>query len=158
MAAKSDLHKVCLVAGRQVYLLSRLYNEVGSGNGKETWYSEETKAIGCVAAKGVDFLDRARDPETGHLFFSTTRDGSARLHLQRKPYSAVFYVQGMLEFWRALQTHKREAVLFPMLCLWRPEQTNISEGSQDFQGPRLLDSGSLTVRSSRYSHVCQRQR
>lgn len=42
-------------------------------------------------------LNRAIDPKTGLLFFSTTRDFSQRLHL----YSAVFYVQGCLEYGRA---------------------------------------------------------
>ena len=103
-----DETKYAWLQGRQVYLLSRLYNEASCGDGDQDWCSEEVRADWLrAAANGVDFLDRARDPETGHLFFSTTRDGSARLHLQRKPYSGVFYVQGMLEFWRALQVHKR---------------------------------------------------
>ena len=96
-----DETKYAWLQGRQVYMLSRLYNEArASAEARASWLR--------AAANGVKFLDHARDPETGLLFFSTTRDGSARLHLQRKPYAGVFYVQGMLEFWRALQTHKRE--------------------------------------------------
>ena len=107
-----DQTKYAWLQGRQVYMLARLYNEAvprgaagAVADTRATWLR--------AAAAGVAFLDHARDPETGLLFFSTTRDGSARLHLQRKPYAGVFYVQGMLEFWRALQTHKKEGSPYP---------------------------------------------
>jgi hypothetical protein len=37
----------------------------------------------------------------GTLFFSTTESGE-HLHLQRKPYAAVFYSMGLLEFSKAV--------------------------------------------------------
>ena len=105
-----DETKYAWLQGRQVYMLARLYNEASTDNvadpaARAAWLR--------AAANGVKFLDHARDADTGLLFFSTSRDGSARLHLQRKPYAGVFYVQGMLEFWRALQTHKREGSQYP---------------------------------------------
>ena len=38
----------------------------------------------------------------GTLYFSTTQDGT-HLHFQRKPYAAVFYAMGLLEFSRTIQ-------------------------------------------------------
>ena len=96
-----DETKYAWLQGRQVYMLSRLYVEAPAGTVEDAQRHAWLRA----AALGVTFLDRAREPDTSRLFFSTTRDGSARLHLQRKPYAAVFYVQGLLEFWRALQTY-----------------------------------------------------
>ncbi|KAH8064492.1 RNA lariat debranching enzyme [Aureococcus anophagefferens] len=49
----------------------------------------------------------AKDDQ-GLLFFSLSRDGSERLHLQRKPYAAVFYVQGKLSYWRMLKVIEDE--------------------------------------------------
>ena len=46
-------------------------------------------------AKGAD----------GKLFFSTSREGEP-LHFQRKPYAAVFYSMGLLEFSKAVKTYR----------------------------------------------------
>ena len=43
----------------------------------------------------------AKTPD-GKLYFSTTREGEP-LHFQRKPYAAVFYSMGLLEFAKALE-------------------------------------------------------
>ena len=110
-----DETKYAWLQGRQVYTLSRLYNEVrpssedgGGGVGAAHGVTAETRAAWLRgAAAGARFLDCAKD-EAGLLFFSTSRDGRSRLHLQRKPYSAVFYVLGLLEFWKALRTHAAE--------------------------------------------------
>ena len=37
--------------------------------------------------------------------------GEYKLHLQRKPYAAVFFVQGCLEYYRALRTLEDELKL-----------------------------------------------
>jgi N-acylglucosamine 2-epimerase len=110
-----DETKYAWLQGRQVYTLSRLYNEVrpsseggGGAVGATHGVTAETRAAWLRgAAAGARFLDCAKD-EAGLLFFSTSRDGRSRLHLQRKPYSAVFYVLGLLEFWKALRTHAAE--------------------------------------------------
>ena len=60
-----------------------------------------------AAELGAAFLDKAKDDQ-GLLFFSLSRDGSERLHLQRKPYAAVFYVQGKLSYWRMLKVIEDE--------------------------------------------------
>ncbi len=114
-----DETKYAWLQGRQVYTLSRLYVEAPP----DAVESARRHAWLQAAALGVTFLDRAREPESGRLFFSTTRDGSARLHLQRKPYAAVFYVQGMLEFWRALQKYSAggDGFLDPALVARAPE-------------------------------------
>lgn len=101
-----DDTKYSWLQGRQVYMFARLYNETNDVFG----VTDEVRATYLQAASlGVDFLNTAKD-ENNILYFSTTRDGSHKLHLQRKPYSAVFYVQGMLEYYRALIKYRREIV------------------------------------------------
>ena len=111
-----DETKFAWLQGRQVYTLARMYNEVRPGGDAAALcagavagaVTAETRAGWLrAAATGARFLDCAKDDD-GLLFFSTSRDGAARLHLQRKPYAAVFYVLGLLEFWKALRTHAAE--------------------------------------------------
>ena len=45
--------------------------------------------------------------EDNKLYFSTTRSGEP-LHFQRKPYAAVFYSMGLLEFSKALKTYNKK--------------------------------------------------
>ena len=90
-----DDTKYSWLQGRQVYMFSHVYNE--------SFENEEIRMKCLIGAScGIDFLNKALDTTTGYLFFSTSKDGKSLLHLQRKPYSAVFYVQGMLEYYRAL--------------------------------------------------------
>jgi N-acylglucosamine 2-epimerase len=44
------------------------------------------------------------------LHFALNRDGSCALHFQRKPYSAVFYVLGCVEYARALEVRRAAGV------------------------------------------------
>ena len=89
-----DDTKYSWLQGRAVYMWSRMYLE--GLDDDPTMREAALKA----AESGAQRLDNSIDPVTGLLFFSTTRDFFNRLHLQRKPYAAVFYVQGCLEFWR----------------------------------------------------------
>ena len=93
-----DDTKYMWLNGRALYTFSRLYCEFPDRKERSEWRS--------AADAGAGFLDKAKD-EAGLLFFSTTRAG-ARLHLQRKPYAAVFYAQGMLQYWRMLRTIEDE--------------------------------------------------
>lgn len=61
-----------------------------------------------AAACGARFLDNARRDSDGLFNFSSTRDGSAGLHFQRRPYTAVFYILGNLEFAEAIKTRQKE--------------------------------------------------
>eukprot|EP00038_Savillea_parva_P014568 m.11355 g.11355 ORF g.11355 m.11355 type:complete len:427 (-) comp2838_c0_seq2:1150-2430(-) len=86
--------------GRELWTWSRMHNAatlLGVDDAqKEAWWS-----AACV---GAPFLDKAIIPgsDGSLLYFSTTRDGHG-LHFQRKPFTAVFYIMGYLEFAAAIK-------------------------------------------------------
>lgn len=83
-----DPRKYVWLQGRQIWLFSRLYNEVEA---RPEWLE--------IAAHGMDFLTRfAKDPE-GRYYFRLERDGAPSFY-QRKPYAAVFAMLAMLEYAR----------------------------------------------------------
>ena len=57
------------------------------------------------AAIGASFLVRCVRPKDGNYYFSVSRDGKKGLHIQRKPYTAVFHCLACLEFHRVLVKH-----------------------------------------------------
>ena len=104
--------------GRMVWTLSQLYLEVprsasGAPPGarepfaaaqrtRDAWYDE--------AMRGCGFLPNAELGDgTGRLWFSTSRDGSCPVHMQRKPYAAVFYAMGFLNCAKMMKRRRREA-------------------------------------------------
>lgn len=93
-----DDTKFMWLNGRALYTFSRLYCEFPGAADRNKWRR--------AAEIGAPFLDRALD-EHGALFFSTTRAGE-RLHFQRKPYAAVFYAQGCLQYYRMLKVIEDE--------------------------------------------------
>lgn len=66
---------------------------------RESWY--------VAAAAGARFLNKAMR-EDGTLWFSTSESGGEGLHFQRRPFTAVFYILGSLEFYQILRTRKAE--------------------------------------------------
>ncbi len=84
-----DTRKYVWLQGRAVWMFARLYNEL-----------ERRQEYLDAAALGVDFLRRHARDEQGRLFFSLTREGTPHF-FQRKPYAAVFYQLGLLEYARA---------------------------------------------------------
>ncbi len=87
----------------QVWTLSRMYNSfappVVPDETRESWY--------VAAAAGARFLNKAMR-EDGTLWFSTSESGDEGLHFQRRPFTAVFYILGSLEFYQILRTRKAE--------------------------------------------------
>mmetsp|Transcript_3651 Transcript_3651/g.9111 ORF Transcript_3651/g.9111 Transcript_3651/m.9111 type:complete len:428 (+) Transcript_3651:66-1349(+) len=89
--------------GRELWTFARVYNWAGmlkaSEEQREEWWQ--------AACTGARFLDKALVPDSdeGLLYFSTTRDGHG-LHFQRKPFTAVFYILGCLEFAAAVRGRK----------------------------------------------------
>lgn len=78
--------KYLWMQGRAVWMYARLHSELDASQG---WLR--------LAEQGARFLRQyARDPATGRVYFSVTRDGRP-VHLQRKIYSEVFYVMAMSE-------------------------------------------------------------
>jgi N-acylglucosamine 2-epimerase len=84
-----DTKKYVWLQGRAVWMFSRLYNEL-----------ERRQEYLDAATLGLEFMRRhARDPQ-GRVYFSLTREGEPYFY-QRKPYAAVFYQMGLLEYARA---------------------------------------------------------
>ena len=84
-----DDRKYVWMIGRQVWMLSKLYNEVER---RQEWLD--------AAALGMRFLDEHATQADGQVLFSLTRDGHPSF-FQRKPYSAVFLALAMNEYGRA---------------------------------------------------------
>ncbi|MFA6109281.1 MAG: AGE family epimerase/isomerase [Candidatus Latescibacterota bacterium] len=100
-----DTKKYIWLQGRQVWTFSRLYNEFEARE-------EYLEAAGL----GLRFIrTHARDPQ-GRLYFSLTRDGRPYFY-QRKPYAAVFYMLGLLEYGRA--TNDRGCLAEAEEVFWR---------------------------------------
>eukprot|EP00041_Stephanoeca_diplocostata_P024863 m.639955 g.639955 ORF g.639955 m.639955 type:complete len:209 (+) comp22619_c0_seq6:101-727(+) len=107
-----DDSKYHWLQGREVWTWSRMYNNlVGTVDSAapdvsatETVREEWWHAAVC----GARFLDNSRRESDGLFNFSSTRDGSAGLHFQRRPYTAVFYILGNLEFAEAIKTRLKE--------------------------------------------------
>ena len=84
-----DTKKYIWLQGREIWMFSRLYNEF-----------ERKQEYLDAATLGVGFMRKyARDPQ-GRVYFSLTRDGRPFFY-QRKPYAAVFYMLGLLEYSKA---------------------------------------------------------
>ena len=84
-----DTRKYVWLNGRQVWTLSKLYNEAG---GNPEWLD--------AARLGAEFLRKHVFDERGRCWFSLTRDGKPAF-FQRKPYGAAFVMLGFNEFARA---------------------------------------------------------
>lgn len=83
-----DQRKYVWMMGRQVWMLSKLYNEVEQ---QENWRD--------AAREGMSFLEIHAATRDGRVYHALTRDGQPAF-LQRKPYSAVFYALALAEFAR----------------------------------------------------------
>ena len=122
-----DSRKYVWLQGRAVWMFSKLYNEL------------EARPEWLDAARLIfDFLRRhGRDPE-GRYYFSLTREGRPSFY-QRKPYSAVFAMLGMLEFSKATgdAALRAEAItLFWQIRAWIADPTLLGRASAQ---PSLAD-------------------
>ena len=117
-----DDRKYMWLNGRQVWTMSRLYNQVEK---RPEWLE--------AARLGAEFLRRhARDAQ-GRCYFSLTRDGRPAAY-QRKPYAAVFIMLGWLEYAKASgeEWARRDAMeLFTSVRRW-------------IANPALMDRPSLS--------------
>lgn len=107
-----DDRKYMWLNGRQVWTMSRLYNEVEK---RPEWLE--------AARLGADFLRRHARDERGRCYFSLTRDGQPAAY-QRKPYAAVFIMLGWFEYAKASgeEWARREAMdLFWQVRRWIAE-------------------------------------
>jgi N-acylglucosamine 2-epimerase len=92
-----DESKYMWLQGRAVYMWSRLHNELRADVG-----DVKAERFFANAKTGAVFLEKGKRAD-GTLLFSVSRDGTTPLHFQRKPYAAVFYVLGCLEYGQALR-------------------------------------------------------
>jgi N-acylglucosamine 2-epimerase len=84
-----DSRKYVWLNGRQVWTLSRLYNEVER---RPEWLE--------AARLGAEFLRRFVFDNHGRCWFSLTREGQPAF-FQRKPYGAAFVALGFAEYAKA---------------------------------------------------------
>ncbi len=84
-----DSRKYVWLQGRAVWMFSKLYNELDP----RPEFLEAARLI-------LNFLRAHAKDEQGRYYFSLTREGRPSFY-QRKPYSAVFAMLGMLEFSKA---------------------------------------------------------
>jgi N-acylglucosamine 2-epimerase len=133
-----DHRKYMWLNGRQVWMLSRLYNEAGR---RPEWLE--------AARLGAEFLRRhARDPE-GRCYFALTRDGRPAAY-QRKPYGAVFIMLGWLEYTKASgeEWARREAMdLFWAIRRWIAEPASLGRPSLE-GAPALSQLADVMVQIS----------
>jgi len=62
------------------------------------------------AVSGAEFLVNAIRPKDGNYYFSVSEDGKTGLHVQRKPYTAVFYCLACLETYRVLRKYNKKTL------------------------------------------------
>lgn len=109
-----DPRKYVWMQGRQVWMLSRLHNEV------------ERRADWLDAARlGAEFLRRNVFDDKGRCWFSLTEDGRPAF-FQRKPYAGVFVMLGFLEYAKATgeDWYKQKAFeLFRNVGYWIQDAT-----------------------------------
>ncbi|MGC4055167.1 MAG: AGE family epimerase/isomerase [Paludibaculum sp.] len=84
-----DTRKYIWLNGRQVWTLSRLYNQVEH---RPEWLE--------AARLGAEFLRRHAFDEKGRCYFSLTREGLPSFY-QRKPYAGLFVMLGFSEYAKA---------------------------------------------------------
>lgn len=84
-----DTKKYMWLQGRAVWTFSRLYNEVE----RRDEYLDAAKLI-------CDFMRKHGRDAQGRVLFSLTREGEPFFY-QRKPYAAVFFMMGLLEYGKA---------------------------------------------------------
>lgn len=84
-----DTRKYSWLNGRQVWMLSTLYNTAGA---RPEWLD--------AARSGAEFLRRNVFDEHGRCYFSLAQDGRPAF-FQRKPYAGFFVMLGFLEYAKA---------------------------------------------------------
>jgi N-acylglucosamine 2-epimerase len=123
-----DSRKYVWLQGRAVWMFSKLYNELEP---RREWLD--------AARLILDFLRAHAQDEQGRYYFSLTREGRPAFY-QRKPYSAVFAMLGMLEFSKATNdlTLRAEAIaLFWNILAWIDDPSLL--GRPTPQLPSLAD-------------------
>jgi len=111
-----DTRKYIWLNGRQVWTLSRLYNEVER---RPEWLE--------AARLGAEFLRKYAFDEQGRCYFSLTREGVPSFY-QRKPYAGVFVMLGLYEYWKASGEawYRDKALeLFELVPKWIADPTTL---------------------------------
>lgn len=132
-----DDRKYVWLNGRQVWMLSKLYNSVEK---REEWIE--------AARLGAEFLRRhGRDPQ-GRVYFALQRSGAPAAY-QRKPYGAVFMMLGLLEYSKATgdtAARKEAEDLFWRIREWIADPQLM--GRLSFPGPKVSQLADIMVVTS----------
>ena len=135
-----DFRKYVWLQGRAVWMLSKLYREL-----------EPRPEFLDAARLILNFLrQHARDPH-GRYYFSLTREGRPSF-FQRKPYSAVFAMLGMLEFSKAtddLALRAEAIALFWKIREWIQDPTLLG------RPPQLPSLADVMVTASMASEIAR---
>lgn len=133
-----DTRKYVWLQGRAAWMFSKLYNDLDQ---RPEWLE--------FASSCIRFLRRhARDPK-GRIYFSLTHDGRPAGY-QRKPYAAVFYCLGLIEYAKATgdEACRSEAVdLFHAIDRWISEPSLMDRPTLD-GAPQLLSLADPMVLAS----------
>lgn len=87
-----DTKKHVWLQGRQVWMLSKIYNHLGGGDTAQVYLEG--------AHVGAKFLRKHAKTEGNRVYFCLTREGNP-VYLQRKMFSECFYVMALAEYARA---------------------------------------------------------
>lgn len=133
-----DTRKYVWLQGRQIWMFSRLYNEVER---RQDWLD--------LATTGMDFLSGHAVDEAGRYYFRLARDGQPSF-FQRKPYAAVFAMLAMLEYSKtgAGDHYRQEAVkLFWRIRDWIREPALLGRPSLPGQSPARQLADTMVIAS-----------
>jgi N-acylglucosamine 2-epimerase len=132
-----DDRKYVWLNGRQVWMLSKLYNTVEK---RDEWIE--------AAGKGAAFLRRHGRDAQGRVYFALTREGAPAAY-QRKPYGAVFMALGLLEYSKATGDAAAGAEardLFWRIREWIADPALM--GRLAFSGPKISQLADIMVVTS----------
>ena len=100
-----DTKKYLWLQGREAYMFARLYNEF-----------DRRPEFLDAAKLGLNFIRKHGKDHKGRIYFSLNREGKP-FAFQRKPYSAVFYLQALVEYYKA--TGERACLDEAVKLFWR---------------------------------------
>jgi N-acylglucosamine 2-epimerase len=135
-----DSRKYVWLQGRAVWMFSKLYNELDPR-------PEFLNAARLI----LNFVQQHARDEQGRYYFSLTREGRPSFY-QRKPYSAVFAMLGMLEFSKATNDAalRKEAIdLFWQIRKWIQDPTLLG------RPPQPLSLADVMVTASMASEIAK---
>lgn len=133
-----DTRKYVWLQGRQIWMFSRLYNQVER---RQEWLD--------LATAGMEYLSRYGADPSGRYYFRLAPDGRPSF-FQRKPYAAVFAMLAMLEYSKTGAGHhyRQQAVqLFWRIRDWIREPALLDRPTLPGQTPARQLADAMVIAS-----------